>query len=376
MYKVTINRNTGEGDSGGATNILSNEATEAFKNRFGGNLIDPNSDDNDYKGDDNGDAGDDKGEGDKGREEGDSKNKKDGKEGNNGEGSGGDDGSGDSNSSTPLSYLVNKLGINLEEDEDFKDLDLEDDSIEAIEKFYGKREEKVKLNAVQEFIEEVPEVKDLIEHLTKGGSVKTWKQEQEAKELNIVFEKDDIDGKAAFMVEIYKNKGIPEKRAKLLVEALKDDNELDTEVDKEVETIKTSEQKKAAADKQREQQEFLENQARNKEVIEKVSGIVKQGKLVNNYVIPDTDKKAFNEFIFSEAISKKYETLSYEQRLMLDYIIFKDFKIKALETKIVDNSGVNKPRVRLSGGDGGSGSGGNKDNSITLADLKRMSQPK
>lgn len=374
MYKVLINRNAGEGDGGGSS-YLSNETTEAFKNRFGDSLIDPNEEQKDEGGKgDNGGAGDNKGE----INEGESSNgsKKDDDKGAGGEGSGDNDSAGNNSSSTPLSYLVSKYGVDLENDEDYKDLDLTDDSIEAIEKFYGKREEKVKLSAVQEFMEEVPEVKDLVEHLTKGGSIKTWKQQQEAKELSIEFDKDDIDGKANFMLEVYKAKGIPEKRAKLLVEALKDDNELDSELETEVTAIKADRKQKADLDAKREIEQAEAARKANEEVVTKISGIVKQGKLVNDYVIPESDRKTFNEFIFSEELPKRYETLNYEQRLMIDYIIFKDFKIKALETKIVDNSGVNKTKVRIgSSGDGGSGAG-SKDNSISLAELKRMSQGK
>lgn len=350
MYK--INRNL-DGKEGGA---IPSSLEEGLKNRFASSLIDVSSD---------GD-GDDGGEGDEG-DEGDNKNPNSSgtppqKPENNNNNNVDDD------SDTPLSYLTKAYGINVEEDDDFKDLDLSDDSIDAIKTFYDKREGKVKQEAIKELFDSAPIVKDLIEHLQNGGSISTWKEEQQVREFNLNFEEDDVDGKSDFMIEVYRQRGISEKRAKLLVEALKDDNELDLEVEKEVKAIKDSREKEVNFKKEQEQKLFLEQQKEIEETVKTVSNIVKQGKLTNGYVIPESERKEFNQFILSESLSDKYEKLNFEQRLFLDYLVFKDFKIKALESRQQPNQ-PNVTRVKLKS-EGGGGSGGRKGDSLSLSELK------
>jgi len=355
-----INRNTDAGNEGGA---IPTSLADGLKEKFASSFAEVETDESD----DEGGKGSEEGEADSG--EGNSIEPK-GKQENN-KGKGDDDGEHEEDS--PLSYLAKQYGVDLEEDEDFKDLDLSDDSVDTIKTFFDKRENKVKQQAINELFEAAPVVKDLIEHLQKGGTISTWKEEQQVKEFNLTFEEDDIEGKSNFLIDVYKQKGLTEKRAKLLVEALKDDDELDSEVEKEIKTIKTTREKEVLAKKQKEEDDWKAEQKAIAETVEKVSNIVKKGTLINNFVIPEQERKQFNEFILSEDLSNKYEKLSYEQRLFMDYMVFKDFKLKALESKAAaPSTRGNKPRVTLKSG--GSSGSGKKDDGLSLEDLKALSQ--
>jgi hypothetical protein len=362
-----INRNSDANDAGGA---IPQDLAQGLKSKFGDFLTDVEPAETDE--DEGGEGGE--GDGDEGKNKPNDKSTTTTDDGNTGDDDGaGDNGDGDDNS-TPLSYLANVYGIDLEADEDFKDLNLADDSIDAIKSFYDKRETKVKQAAVQELFEAAPVIKDLIEHLENGGSISTWKEEQVTKEFKLEFAADDIDGKAAFMIQVYKDKGISEKRAKLLVEALKDDNELDGEVEKEASAIKQQREQSVADKKKAEQAAYQQEIENTKKVVETVSGIVKKGALINGFVIPEQERKDFNQFILSDKLTEKYEALSYEQRLFMDYMLFKDFKVKALEAKQVATTTNNKPRVTLKSNSGEGNSGSKKDpKQISFEELKALS---
>jgi hypothetical protein len=356
MY--TINRNSDVNEGGAIPSSLA----EGLKSKFASSLVDVElEEDNDVDDDDEDNEGSNQGNTGKSNVSTTSQSKN--QSGNNND----DDNDDDSDVSSPLSYLAKTYGINIEEDEDFKDLDLNDDSIDTIKKFYDKREEKVKQSAVNELFEAAPIVKDLIEHLQKGGSISTWKEEKAIDEMDLSFEDKSDEEKTQFLIDVYKQKGISERRAKLLIEALKDDDEFEDEVEKEANRIKQALSEKINAKKQAEYEEQQRRQKEIEETVKTVTDIVKKGKLVNNYVIPESERKEFNNFILSEELGKKYQNLTYEQRLFLDYLIFKDFKIKGLENKQIQQS-AGSPRVKLKSEGGGSG----KNNSITLSELKLL----
>ena len=239
--------------------------------------------------------------------------------------------------------------------EDFEDIDIKDDSVEGIKKFYDKRDELVKEAAKKEFLSTDPDIEDLIKHKQEGGSIETWKAKKQAAEFNLEFKADDIDGKSNFLVDVYKQKGLSEKRAKLLVEGLKDDDELDAEVEKEAGAIKVYLQQQADQRIAAEKEVARIEQEEITKTVTQVNSIIKEGNL-QNLVIPETDRKAFNEFVLSEKLTEKHEKLTLQQRLFIDYLVYKDFKVKGIEKQVATSSNKQTPRVRMSattGGDGG-----------------------
>jgi hypothetical protein len=271
--------------------------------------------------------------------------------------------------STPLAILAQEYGL-ASDDEILKDLDLEDDSLDGIKTFYTRREEKVKTEAINELFEIVPEVKDLVTHLQNGGSIETWKEVKQAEAINVEFEETDVDGKSKFLIEIYKQRGISEKAAKRAVEALIDDNELNDEVKAEAEKFKQTKLAEATAKANAEAVELENTRKQNEQIVSQVNGIIKQGKL-SHAVIPDTERKSFNEFVLNgDALNSKYEKLTLDQRLFIDYLVYKDFKVGTLVKAAPQAPDNNKPRVRIKSDVNNGGKGGAQE--LTLDDLRKM----
>jgi hypothetical protein len=269
---------------------------------------------------------------------------------------GNEDGDGDGDEPTPISHLIKQYGYKAE---DFADIDVKDDSVDGIKKFFDKRDVLVKEAAKKELLSEDPDIEDLIAHKQQGLSIESWKAKKEAEQFKLEFAADDVEGKADFLTKVYVNRGIPEKRAKLIVEGIKDDNELDTEVGKETEVIKVAIKQQADARIIAEQVAVKKEQDEINETVTKVNSIIKEGNL-DNLVIPDTERKAFNEFVLSEKLVEKHEKLTLQQRLFIDYLVYKDFKVKGIE-KVVAKAAAGTPRVKMTPTAGESGGAGDKE---------------
>lgn len=263
----------------------------------------------------------------------------------------GDEGEGDE-PKTPIAALIKDYGYTVE---DFKDVDITDDSIEGIKKFNSIRDNLVKTAAVKELFEADPDLQDLLDHKKQGLSIDSWKQKKQAETFNIEFKEEDIDEMSDFMTKVYVGKGINEKRAKILVEGLKDDNELYSESKKEAAEIKENINKNADARIKAEKAEIAANEEENKKVVAQVTSIIKEGNL-DNVIIPEAERKDFGTFLLGDKLIEKHEKLTLKQRMLLDYIVYKDFKVKGLE-KVIEKQAAS-PRVRLGATGGGSGEGG------------------
>lgn len=327
-------------------------------------------------------AGDDNDAGDGGNGEGDNdKNKKpantntntntstDADDGNADAGDAGDGGSAEGDEpSTPLTILAKQYGYDVK-DELFKDLDLEDDSIETITEFYNRREELVKQSAVNELVETLPEVGDLISHLQKGGSVETWKEVKQAEALKLEFAKEDMDGKSKFLTAVYKERGLSEKAAKRAIEALIDDNELDAEVETYATKYKETAAETAKTKAEAELKAAALAEENMRKTVTQVTNIVKSGKL-SNAVIPDTERKSFNEFVLSEKRDEAFEALTLDQQLFIDYMVFKGFKVQGLVKTEAAKPDPKRVTIK-SKGSSGDGKGNGKE--LTLEDLRKLS---
>lgn len=270
---------------------------------------------------------------------------------------------------TPLAILAKQYGYDAK-DEIFKDLDLEDDSIETITEFYNRREAVVQQSAINELFETIPEVKDLVTHLQQGGTVATWKEVKQAEEFNLDFAKEDIEGKTKFLMNVYKEKGLSEKAAKRAIEALIDDDELDSEVTANATKLKETMSAAAKAKADAELAQAKKDEEESIKVVNQVNNIVKTGKL-SNAVIPDTERKSFNEFVLSPKLNEAYEALTLEQRLFIDYMVFKGFKVPGLVKTEAPKGEAKRVTIKSKGSDGG---GNSSVGELTLEDLRKMSQ--
>lgn len=258
-----------------------------------------------------------------------------------------DDDKDDDNSSnlkpTALEILVEEYGY--AGDDDFKELDLKDNSVDAIKKFYEIRDVKKAKEVAQAVLDADEDVKSLVEWKKQGKSINSWKLAKEAESFELNLEDTDIEGHEKFVRSVYEQQGIKGKKLDVIIEQLKDDDELLTESNQFQESIK--ENLKQQADfvaKQEAEAAKIEAANRDKEILE-INNIIKAGKLADRLVIPENDRESFNKYLFSKDREDKWNKLDTSTQLFLEYLLYKDFNIKGVENKkpIVNTSNRTAP---------------------------------
>lgn len=257
----------------------------------------------------------------------------------------------DEDEPSTLKTLLTNYGY--EDDDDFKELDLKDNSVEAIKKFYEIRDVKKVKEIAAQILEEDEDIKSLSEWKKEGKSVASWKAQKEAEAFTIEISDDDIEGHEKFVRSVYEQQGIKGKKLDAIIEQLKDDDELLTESKDFQEKIKQSVKQNAdAIAKQEAVKAKTEQELRDKEIKE-VNEIIKTGKLANRLIIPETERTTFNKYLFSKDREEKWNKLDTETQLLIEYMLYKDFNIKGVEKKqvVAASSGNRKPALAGKAGD-------------------------
>lgn len=262
---------------------------------------------------------------------------------------------------TSLADLAKSYGVE-EDDELLEGLDLTDSSPKAIKEFYERRNKSLREEALKEIVESDDDVADLLQWKASGKSVDTWKALKQAETFEINIEDDDVEGHEKFVRQVYENKGIKGKKLDAIIESLKDGDELVTESKEFQEEIK-AEIKKQAQDRAA-QEEVSIKQARDEEtrVLKEIDTIIsKKGVLRNSIELPKEERETFKKFILSGEREKAWSKLSLEDSLFVDYLLWKDFKVKALSSK------QSKPDTSNRKGAGIGGSKGQMDGVETIS---------
>lgn len=183
---------------------------------------------------------------------------------------------------------------------------------------------------INELFDKYPDAEKLIQHLDAGHSIDTFSKMYQKPEYVKVeisattdpkilesvmrqdltergYIKEDIDG----IVNMAKDTKVLFDRAKKAQEAIDARHQASVKSQMEAEAIQNANDAKKA-----------------QEAAKKAQDIIESGKLPNS-IIPDSDKKAFRDFIFSAndkgvtARDEAISNLTTEEMLYLDYIIFK-----------------------------------------------------
>ena len=265
---------------------------------------------------------------------------------------GGNEDDDDEKNLTAIKFLFKTEGIT-EDDEIFKDFDLEDDSVENIKKFYDLKAERVKESAIEELLSSDADLKELALHKAQGGTLESFKAIKQAENYPTEIDEDDDETLEKVFTLHHKELGFSDKKIKTLLEAAKDDDELKTEVKNILSERKEQAAKEAKArfeaEKTQRDNEIKQVQKVNAELDEM---IVKKGIIDERIIIPEKQRTEFRKYLNSEERDKKWENLSTSQLALIDYLIFNNFELKGIE-KPKPKQAIVVKRPVIAGGSGG-----------------------
>lgn len=291
------------------------------------------------------------------------KDNNDGKSGNDNDdnkGSGSSDNDGEQHA---VSYLMSKHGYNTDEyKEMFKDIDLDSDDIEEIEKFHAVKETIITQKAIQEYLQSKPELSDLAAHLEEGRSLDTWKEK--VKSFNwkgFEIEEADVETQENVYAHLLKSRGLDDDEIADQIELAKDKKVLFAKATDAQSKLDVIEKQRIKEIQDREAASIQAERAAEAKIVKEVETTVLSGN-INGYVLPEKNRKELLQYITSGERERKYDRLPLAAKILVDEIVRNydekegKFNIKGLEvvkapTRQV-NVGGKKPNLNNSGKSG------------------------
>lgn len=290
----------------------------------------------------------------------------------------GDNGSGSSdndNEQHAVSYLMSKHGYNTDEyKEMFKDIDLNSDDIEEIEKFHAVKETIITQKAIQEYLQSKPELSDLAAHLEEGRSLDTWREK--VKSFNwkgFEIEEADVETQENVYAHLLKSRGLDDDEIADQIELAKDKKVLFAKATDAQSKLDVIEKQRIKEIQDREAASIQAERLAQDKIVKEVETTVLSGN-INGYVLPEKNRKELLQYITSGERERKYDRLPLAAKILVDEIVRNydekegKFNIKGLEvvktpTRQV-NVGGKKPNLN------NSGKSGEETDVIKSSDLK------
>lgn len=237
-------------------------------------------------------------------------------------------------------------------------------------------------NNLQNLHAQNPMLAEFYDHVVNKGLSEELFAFQHRQEDYEQFNLKEESGQEQTLAFLYKQQGMSDDDAKDLIELHKNKGVLDKKAKSAKEILDKAKQEQITqqAEKEQAQREEFEKQSK------KIAGEIKTAlnkKQVAGYKIPDEDFNSFTGFINDqEAKDKAYSNLTTEQKMLYDYILMKGLKVSGLDVKsTVDQMSFdldgknNKSRKSFKGGsfrDGGRQHKKKTDKQLTPDDLRNV----
>lgn len=224
---------------------------------------------------------------------------------------------------------------------------------------------------VNQIFEEYPEAKNLIDHLAKGNSLETFMEESKVPDY-FTMEVNDTDENIQVQREIMKaqfeNAGVED--ADSLISNLEENGKLQASAASALEKMQSQYKNVIEAKKEQEIAQAAAQAEAAKKQWNEVKSMVDTGQL-GTIKIPASKQGAFWDYLTKPIDNKnttlranKNMSLTLEQRMMLEYMVFSEFKIAGSKKVAQDLAALadanNKREARLKG----TGSGGRQDDDL------------
>ncbi len=259
--------------------------------------------------------------------------------------------------------LIEKYGIELDENE------VIDESPEGLETVI----EKIKADTVQKVLTKYQPVAELFKHLANGYSIDSFMQEAKAidyskveiKEVDIENGTDEdnektIDSHTAIIKQNLLTKGLNEKQIERFIKSSVEEGTTADDAKESLKELQSRQATEIQARKDAEKAVYDRQVQEAQETLKEINSTIEKG-AIGGFKIPKTDIAAFKDYVSKfddKGLSQRdmdSNELTLEQSLLLDYILFKKFKVAGLEKESSvkgkqDAADNNKPRKAFSFG--------------------------
>ena len=214
-----------------------------------------------------------------------------------------------------------------------------DNSVEGVTEYARKAIPKAAEQMVQQLFEEYPEAQQLINHLSQGNSLETFMEANKVPaHLSQEMTEESLDLQRQVMTEQFLSTGMSEEDAEAFVANLEEQGKLFNTAKAAHEKMKKSFEGEIKAKQEAElaQQEAQRQQATQQ--WEEIKTMVDAGNL-GGITIPQSKQAAFWDYLAKPTDAKnrtardiKQQNLTLEQRMMIEYMVFSDFKVGTRKT--------------------------------------------
>lgn len=223
--------------------------------------------------------------------------------------------------------------------------------------------------AYETFIKSDPEFEEFIEHKKRGGTLNDFIQKKTNSWKAIQLDENNETQLMNAVIADLTASGMSDDEAKLTAELYKDTKKLKDfgkSAYNRLVAYEVNQEKIEKENFEASQKLYLESTKKHWDSVNEI--ITKKG-IVNNVVIPESERESFYKYIALSADDKgnsqrtlDLQKLPLEQSLQLDYLIFKGLDLNKLVQTAVKKNNVISLRERLKGNSGaGGGEGINKD---------------
>lgn len=216
--------------------------------------------------------------------------------------------------------------------------------VEGIQKLIDNVGTKKAATLLEEKYGKYPVMKELEAHLEAGKSLESFFNVKQVETSKLpIYKLTGDDKKDAELKAHYKEvikadsleKGMSETQIKRMIEAGELEGTLFEDYEDSVKSWNGRRDAQAQSITQQEEQQRLNAIAEEKEVVQKINTLIDAG-TIGEAIIPVAERADFKKFQLeqdSKGLTKRDEAIAklpLEKSLLIDYLIFKDFKIKGL----------------------------------------------
>lgn len=232
-----------------------------------------------------------------------------------------------------------------------------EDSVEGMSQMALDIAEKVAEKDRKEFFTAFPIIKELTSHLIKGGTPEEFFKTKSESWRGLTLKDASDDLRTTLIIKDLTSKGMNSEQAQKTAKLYKDSNQLNEMSDSALKSLQEGEIKVENDRKEKELLKYKENEKQAITHWNQVEQVVNKG-VLSHISIPEAEKKDFFKYISQAAnedgLSQSWidrDNLSIEQKLILDYMVFKKLDFTKLIANRSKTETAKTMRSRLAGSD-------------------------
>ena len=182
----------------------------------------------------------------------------------------------------------------------------------------------------------IPEAKDLIDHLALGYSVDTWRKSQEVGNImNLEVTEDNVELQTELIQRQLTESGLDSQVIDDMIESMQEKGSLYATAKGTLNKMQATQKNQMEMSKNEEAANKKANEEATRKEWDNIKTTIDKGQL-NNISIPQSKQGAFWDYLTTPVKAQngtittqkdiKRNTLTLDQKLQMEYMIFSDFK--------------------------------------------------